>query len=59
MLEAGFTLATEPARARQHPIGRHATRRFGYPQDIEKMATWLASEEANLSPVKFSRFMAD
>ena len=47
MLEAGFNLATEPVRACQDTIGRHATRRFGHPQDILKMATWLASEEAS------------
>ena len=34
MLEAGFNLATEPARARQDAIERPATHRFGHAQDI-------------------------
>ena len=45
MLEADFNLATEPARASQATIDRHAS--LWSPQDIETMATFLVSEEAS------------
>lgn len=47
MLEIGFNLATEPARARQDDIDHPATHRFGYAQDITTMAIWLTSDEAS------------
>lgn len=46
MLDAGFDLAQDPARARQDALARHATRRFGKPGDIAAMAVWLASDAA-------------
>lgn len=49
MLEAGFALASDPARARADALQRHATRRFGTPQDIAAMAVWLASDAASFA----------
>lgn len=46
MLEAGFALAEDPARARSDALARHALRRFGRPEDVAAMALWLASDDA-------------
>ena len=59
MLEAGFNLATEPARARQDAIERSATHRFGYAQDITTKAIWLPSDEASFVTGQISQLMAD
>jgi len=49
MLEAGFDLAKDPAAAEADALARHATRRFGQPEDIAAMAVWLASDEASFA----------
>ncbi|MET1412710.1 SDR family oxidoreductase [Roseibium sp. HPY-6] len=49
MLDAGFDLASDPARAKTDAIARHAVRRFGKPADIAAMAVWLASDEAGFA----------
>ena len=49
MLDAGFDLADDPARAKADARARHATRRFGRPGDIASMAVWLASDEAGFA----------
>ncbi|MES0862635.1 SDR family oxidoreductase [Ruegeria sp. SCPT10] len=49
MLDAGFDLADDPARAKQDALARHAVRRFGKPADIAAMAVWLASDEAGFA----------
>ncbi|MEP1330477.1 SDR family oxidoreductase [Pseudophaeobacter sp.] len=46
MLDAGFDLATDPAKAKSDALARHAVNRFGKPADIAAMAVWLASDEA-------------
>lgn len=46
MLEAGFALAQDPARARADALARHAARRFGTPEDIANAVSWLVSEQS-------------
>jgi len=46
MLEAGFALAADPARARDAALNRHAVRRFGTPEDIAATVAWLVSDQA-------------
>ena len=53
MLDAGFELAKDPAKAKQDALARHATRRFGKPADIAAMAVWLASDEAGFATGQF------
>ena len=49
MLDAGFDLADDPAKAKADALARHATRRFGRPSEIASMAVWLASDEASFA----------
>lgn len=49
MLDAGFDLAKDPAKARDDALSRHAVRRFGKPADIASMAVWLASDDASFA----------
>ena len=49
MLEAGFDLANDPKQARKDALSRHAVRRFGKPEDIAKMAVWLASDASGFA----------
>ncbi len=49
MLDAGFDLAGDPAKARADALNRHAVRRFGQPADIASLAVWLASDEAGFA----------
>lgn len=49
MLEAGFDLAQDPAKAQADAIMRHPAGRFGKPADIAAMAVWLASDEAGFA----------
>ncbi len=49
MLDAGFDLANDPAKAKEDALARHAMRRFGKPQDIAAMAVWLASDASSFA----------
>ena len=47
MAEDGFALADDPERAMADALARHPVGRFGVPQDIANMVSWLASEKAS------------
>ena len=49
MADAAFALAQNPAAARQDALARHPAGRFGEPDDIANLATWLASDEASFA----------
>ena len=46
MAEDGFALANDPKAAMADALARHPVGRFGEPDDIAKMVSWLASDEA-------------
>lgn len=46
MAEDGFALAKDPDAAMVDALARHPVGRFGAPDDIAKMVSWLASDEA-------------
>ncbi len=46
MADAAFELADDPQKAKTDALARHAVGRFGQPQDIAKMAVWLASDDS-------------
>lgn len=46
MAEDGFALARDPDAAMTDALARHPVGRFGEPDDIAKMVSWLASDEA-------------
>lgn len=49
MAEAAFELSKDPAAAQADALARHAVGRFGKPEDIAKMALWLASDESEFA----------
>ncbi len=53
MLDAGFDLADDPAKARAEALLRHPARRFGKPEDIASIAVWLASDESGFATGQF------
>ena len=46
MADAAFALANDPAAAQKDALARHPAGRFGEPDDIAKLALWLASDDA-------------
>lgn len=46
MADAAFAVAGDPAAAERDALARHPAGRFGQPEDIAKMAVWLASDDA-------------
>lgn len=47
MAEDAFALADDPDRAMTDALARHPVGRFGEPQDIANLVTWLASDKAS------------
>ncbi len=47
MAEDAFALAKDPDRAMADALARHPVGRFGQPQDIANLVTWLASDKAS------------
>lgn len=46
MADAAFAVANDPAAAKEDALARHPAGRFGEPDDIAKLALWLASDDA-------------
>ena len=49
MADAAFAVADDPKAARQDALARHPAGRFGQPEDIARLAVWLASDEASFA----------
>ena len=47
MAEDGFALANDPERAMSDALARHPVGRFGKPEDIANIISWLASDESS------------
>ncbi|WP_136439337.1 SDR family NAD(P)-dependent oxidoreductase [Pacificoceanicola onchidii] len=46
MAEDGFALAGDPQRAMADALARHPVGRFGQPEDIANLVSWLASDQS-------------
>lgn len=49
MADAAFDLATDPQAARRDALARHPAGRFSQPEDIARLAVWLASDESGFA----------
>ena len=49
MADAAFDVADDPTAAEQDALARHPAGRFGQPDDIARLAIWLASDEASFA----------
>jgi len=49
MADAAFALARNPEAAKADALARHPVGRFGEPDDIAKLALWLASDDASFA----------
>ena len=49
MADAAFAVADDPTAAEQDALARHPAGRFGQPDDIARLAIWLASDEASFA----------
>ena len=49
MADAAFAVAVDPKAAEQDALARHPAGRFGQPEDVAKLAVWLASDEASFA----------
>lgn len=49
MVDAAFAVAKDPEVAKRDALARHPAGRFGQPEDIARLAVWLASNEAGFA----------
>lgn len=49
MSDAAFAQANSPERAQNDAIARHAAGRLGKPEDVAKLACWLASDDSQFA----------
>ena len=46
MVDAAFSLASDPAASKSDGLARHPVGRLGQPEDIASAAIWLASNQS-------------
>ncbi len=49
MADSAFEVAGDPVAAKKDALARHPAGRFGLPEDIAKLAVWLASDDASFA----------
>lgn len=49
MADAAFAVADNPVAAKKDALARHPVGRFGQPEDIARLALWLASDDADFA----------
>ena len=49
MVDAAFSLASDPAASKADGLARHPVGRWGQPEDIAAAAVWLGSDQSTFT----------